>query len=265
MRRHLLRILLAAAVLGALLLWLNWIGVLPKLTAAVDQSTGQHQGQEVQKATDASGQAGQDAASKGAELIRQIDAGGIDSIAPGDVIELLGDLPANTPGQRIPDYRRDAFGPAWADVDKNGCDTRNDILTRDLTGTTVDNRCRVLSGTLNDPYTGKVIHFVRGEKTSPAVQIDHIYSLSQAWNNGAWTWTPERREQFANDPSNLLAVDGPTNQAKSDHGPAEGFPPTPAFHCEYARLYVAVAVKYELQITAADKTALSTGLGTCAR
>lgn len=265
MRRNLLRLLFAAVVIGAVLLWMNLTGILPNLTAAVDQTTGQHHGQEVQKAADEAKNTAEDLGAQGAELIQQINAGGVDSVPSVELIQVLGTIPAGTPGQRIPEYRRDQFGPAWMDVDGNSCDTRNDILKRDLTDTTTDSRCRVLTGTLHDPYTGKIIHFVRGEKTSPAVQIDHIYSLSQAWENGAWQWTLERREQFANDPMNLLAVDGPTNQAKSDHGPANGLPPNQGFHCQYARSYVAVAVKYGLQITDADKTALTTALGTCAK
>ena len=48
-------------------------------------------------------------------------------------------------------YKRTQFGKAWADVDHNGCDTRNDILSRDLSG--VKHRfgthsCVVKSGTL---------------------------------------------------------------------------------------------------------------------
>ena len=76
-----------------------------------------------------------------------------------------------------------------------------------------DDSCIVLSGTLDDPYTGEVITFERGEHSS-AVQIDHVVALSDAWQKGAQQWSAETREQFANDPANLLAVDGPANQQK---------------------------------------------------
>ena len=116
-------------------------------------------------------------------------------------------------------YKRTQFGKAWADVDHNGCDTRNDILNRDLSGVkhklgTHD--CVVKSGTLQDPYTGKTITFKRGQKTSTAVQIDHVVALSDAWQKGAQKLSKTTRTELANDPYNLLAVQGRANQQKSD-------------------------------------------------
>ena len=108
-------------------------------------------------------------------------------------------------------YDRDQFGPAWADVDHNGCDTRNDILDRDLEDTAYrpgTQDCIVTSGVLQDPFTGAEIQFVRGQDTSSAVQIDHVVALSDAWQKGAQQLNEETRRQFSNDPLNLLAVDG---------------------------------------------------------
>lgn len=151
-------------------------------------------------------------------------------------------------------YSREAFGPSWEDVDKNGCDTRNDILQRDLTKTRVDpNGCTVVSGTLNDPYTGKTIQFVRGKDTSAAVQIDHIVPLSYAWKAGASDWDAQKRLQFANDPENLMSVDGPTNGKKSDKGPSQFVPPNKAYVCEYLGKFQAVTQKYSLTITSEDQ------------
>jgi hypothetical protein len=68
-------------------------------------------------------------------------------------------------------YSREEFGPVWYDTDHNGCDTRNDILARDLTGKTFKpgtNYCLVTTGTLADKYTGTTIDFVRGQETSTA-------------------------------------------------------------------------------------------------
>lgn len=151
-------------------------------------------------------------------------------------------------------YSREAFGPSWEDVDRNGCDTRNDILQRDLVQTRIDpGGCTVVSGTLNDPYTGKTIQFVRGKDTSAAVQIDHVVPLSYAWKNGASSWDAEKRLQFANDPDNLMAVDGPTNGSKSDKGPSEFMPPNEAYQCEYIGKFQAVTQKYDLTITSEDQ------------
>lgn len=179
-----------------------------------------------------------------------------------DFVESLGAI-ESAKAERIPDYKRDRFGPAWADTDGNGCDTRNDILARDLTKITRDNRCRVLTGVLADPYTGKTIVFERGEKTSQAVQIDHIVPLSMAWQSGAWKWGDADREQFANDPLNLLAVDGPTNNAKGGRGPSRWLPPAESAHCDYAKSYVAVMTKYSLTIEDADRKALNAILLRC--
>ena len=97
-------------------------------------------------------------------------------------------------------YAREEFGQAWADVDRNGCDTRNDVLRRDLTDTTLKqgtHGCLVLSGTLADPYSATSIAFLRGEATSTAVQIDHVVALSDAWQKGAQALTLERRTALA--------------------------------------------------------------------
>ena len=111
-------------------------------------------------------------------------------------------------------YEREQFGAGWAEVES--CDMRNFILQRDLENEVfAEASCIVLSGTLNDPYTAKVIQFQRGETTSDDVQIDHVVALSDAWQKGAQQMDIALRAEFANDPLNLLAVDGPTNNEKS--------------------------------------------------
>lgn len=140
-------------------------------------------------------------------------------------------------------YSRDQFGAAWADVDHNGCDTRNDILNRDLTNKTYKagtHNCVVTSGRLVDPYTAAVIDFVRGQSTSAAVQIDHVVALSDAWQKGAQQLIADRRKQLANDPYNLLAVDGPSNQRKSDGDAATWLPANKSFRCSYVARQIGV-------------------------
>ncbi|MBF4587945.1 HNH endonuclease family protein [Curtobacterium sp. VKM Ac-2887] len=164
-------------------------------------------------------------------------------------------------------YDRDAFGQAWADTDRNGCDTRNDVLRRDLTAVVTKpgtNGCVVLSGTLHDPYTGRTIVFERGNTSSLAVQIDHRVPLAYAWRHGAASWTPEERERFANDQAaNLVAVDGPANEEKSDFGPAEWMPANTGDACSYAASFVTVATKWRLSIATADEGALNRILTGC--
>ena len=124
-------------------------------------------------------------------------------------------------------YDRDLFGGGWVDTDRNGCDTRNDILARDLTNVTYrpgTRDCVVETGTLADPYSGTLIAFVKGNTTSNDVQIDHVVALSDAWQKGAQQWNGNTRIAFANDPLNLLAVDGPLNLQKGDGDTATWLP-----------------------------------------
>jgi hypothetical protein len=163
-------------------------------------------------------------------------------------------------------YSRDQFGQAWADVDRNGCDTRNDMLRRDLTSLAIKpgtRDCVVLSGFLNDPYTAAPISFQRGSSTSTAVQIDHVVALSDAWQKGAQQLSPAQRTAFANDPLNLLAVDGPANQQKSDGDAATWLPPNRSFRCEYVARQISVKSSYSLWVTQAEHDAMARVLGDC--
>ena len=163
-------------------------------------------------------------------------------------------------------YTRDQFGPAWADVDRNGCDTRNDILKRDLTNEVFKektNGCTVLSGTLVDPFSGETINFVRGVATSSEVQIDHTVALSNAWQTGAFKLTADQRKAFANDPLNLLAVKGRLNSQKGDGDAATWLPPLKSYRCEYVSRQIAVKIKYKLWFTAPEKEAMIRILKTC--
>lgn len=167
-------------------------------------------------------------------------------------------------------YSRSQFGPAWTDDNDdagghNGCDTRDDILARDLTNLQYkDNkRCVVLSGILNDPYTGKIIDFRRGPSTSAAVQIDHMVPLGNAWVTGAQQISARARQNLANDPINLMAVDGPANEQKSDGDAATWLPPNKGFRCAYVARQVQVKTKYGLWVTPPEKAAIERVLSGC--
>ena len=163
-------------------------------------------------------------------------------------------------------YERERFGDGWVDTDRNGCDTRNDVLARDLTGETFrpgTDDCVVLTGTLDDPYSGRTIDFRRGEDTSDDVQIDHVVALSDAWQKGAQGWDADRRTAFANDPLNLLAVDGPLNMQKGDGDAATWLPPNTAHRCAYVARQVAVKAGYGLWVTRAERNAAATVLAGC--
>lgn len=161
-------------------------------------------------------------------------------------------------------YERELFGERWADVDGNGCDTRNDVLARDLQDVTLRrDGCLVETGVLHDPYTGRRIDFVRGPQTSQAVQIDHVVALYDAWRTGAREWTYARRTQFANDPANLLAVDGEANDDKGHADASRWLPPNPGFRCEYVAAQVRVKAAYGLWMTPEEHGAAREVLESC--
>lgn len=166
-------------------------------------------------------------------------------------------------------YSRAQFGQAWTDdaaVDggHNGCDTRNDVLRRDLLQPTIrpgSNGCVVTAGTLTDPYTGRPLQFTAGKQ--PTVQIDHVVSLSNAWQTGATSITAAQRQNLANDPLNLQSTASAVNRAKSDGDAATWLPPNKAYRCTYVARQVAVKAKYRLWVTSAERQAISTVLVTC--
>ena len=174
---------------------------------------------------------------------------------------LISRVPTASPGSHD-GYERDAFGYAWKDtvdevpLGRNGCDTRNDILARDGRALRFrdDDECVVTAMRLFDPYTGEEVNW-RKEKATE-VQIDHVVPLSYAWRFGAATWSTAQRERLANDPLNLLPVDGSANGGKSDAGPAEWLPPDRHIRCSYATRFAQVALAYALPVSAQDKRAM---------
>jgi hypothetical protein len=207
------------------------------------------------------------ATGRGSRFVADAD---VPTVAQGvDILAGIPSIPARVHGN---DYRRAAFGDAWTDDNSapgghNGCDTRNDILDRDLVDKTFTaiKRCpaAVATGTLYDPYTNDTIAFTRGNQVGAAVQIDHIVPLALAWDLGARDWPDDLRRRFANDPANLLAVDGQTNQDKGDAEPADWMPPNHAFWCQYAVQFAAVLRGYALPIDDRSAAVLRDAAGTC--
>ena len=214
-------------------------------------------------AEDAAGTAGEAAPSSSAPAVPTAPATAParagTALALLDTLEVKGRAPKTG-------YERERFGQSWADVDRNGCDTRNDILRRDLVDVVLKagtGGCKVLRGTLHGPYTGTTIAFVSGPDTSADVQIDHVVALSDAWQKGAQSLSADERAAFANDPLNLLAVDGPTNQSKSDGDAATWLPPNKAYRCPFVARQVAVKAEYGLWVTAAERDAIARVLADC--
>jgi len=159
-------------------------------------------------------------------------------------------------------YSRSEFGDGWANV--GACDLRNIMLSRGMTDVVLsEDNCIVLSGTLNDPYTGKIIQFTRGSSTSSDVQIDHVVALSDSWQKGAQNLSYETRVKLANDPLNLLPVEGKANQEKGDSDAASWLPANKSFRCQYVARQIAVKSKYGLWITEAEKASIKRVLNGC--
>ncbi len=204
---------------------------------------------------------------------RPVDAAAlaaVPTVAPGaDVLAGIVLVPKRI---RATDYRRSAYGEAWDDDNgapggRNGCDTRDEILDRDLTDKSYvsTKRCvnAVAVGSLRDPYTNATVAFIRGSQVGASVQIDHIVPLAFAWDMGARDWPEATRKRFANDPANLLAVAGQANQDKGDLPPGEWMPPNTAFWCTYAMQFIEVLRGYGLPVDEPSARQLRTATAEC--
>ena len=177
--------------------------------------------------------------------------------------DLLAALPVKGPAPATGYDRSGDFGSAWLDVDRNGCDTRNDVLARDLSDVVRSGPCRVLSGELVSPYTGATIDFVRGNTTSTAVQIDHVVALENVWRTGGQQLTQDERQALANDPENLFAVDQHSNAQKRSGDAATWLPANTAFRCTYVEHQVAIKTTYRLWVVPAEHDAIERVLARC--
>ena len=199
--------------------------------------------------------------------VGHVPAGTLDPVAAGAALDQLRVAPKST----LAGYERDCgsgsgcvFGPAWSDVDANGCDQRNDVLHRDLTDVEVregTQGCVVVAGTLDDPYTGTTVSFTKARAAE--VPIDHVVPLAAAWTQGADGWTDDQHERFGNDLGNLIATTRGQNSAKGDSTAEEWVPADPAYGCSYATVVVTVKQDYALSVTAEEADALHSLLATC--
>ena len=171
-------------------------------------------------------------------------------------------------------YDRDQFGSEWDDAvgtwpwSRNGCDTRNDVLKRDLVNVKFDGGdCDVVSGTLPyEPYTGTKNYRFDAEDDEYATDLDieHVVALGNVWVTGGSQWTEAKRALVANDPINLFAADPSSNRQKGDADFATWLPSNKSFRCDYAAKQITVKAKYGLWVTSAEKAAMTTVLKGCA-
>jgi hypothetical protein len=160
-----------------------------------------------------------------------------------------------------PEPRREAYRRSlykhWIDADGDCQDTRQEVLIRDATGK-VDfekpKKCNVVRGQWNDPYTGKIFREPR------QLDVDHVVPLKNAHESGAWRWSAEKRQDYANyliDNRHLLAVNGSENRKKGAKGPDEYMPPDPAFRCDYVQEWVKIKRDWGLSLTDPEKRAVA--------
>lgn len=185
-----------------------------------------------------------------------------------DPLAALASLPAIGIGESLAPtpYDREVFGQQWLDVDRNGCDTRNDILRRDLENLVVKEGtqgCVAYSGRFMDPYTAQEFVFERGSGNAGELHVDHVVALSDAWHKGAGNWTDERRAEFANDPMNLLVTFGEVNMAKGGRDAGSWVPPNELAGCGFAVHVVWVKERYDLAVSIDESSTLRDLLATC--
>ena len=144
-------------------------------------------------------------------------------------------------------YDRSLFH-VWADEDHNCINTRHELLAKLSTRAPIfsADHCRVVRGRWNDPYTGLIFF------NSRKMDIDHIVPLYWAWQHGADRWAPAKRESFANDFRNLVAVDASTNREKGAQGPLEWLPPNRSYQCQYILRFTRIIKLYGLQQSRAE-------------
>jgi hypothetical protein len=184
-----------------------------------------------------------------------------DAASAGAGPSALLDRLAVGPEQDAATYRRAAFGRRWADVDGNGCSTRDDVLARDLEQVRRRGRCVVVAGTFTDVYTGATGRFEKAR--ADLVQIDHVVALAEAWRSGASTWTEDRRLRYANDPTVLVVTTRAVNSGKGDQDAGTWAPADRSRACRFARMVVEIKTAYGLSVDPRERAGLRSDLAGC--
>ena len=173
--------------------------------------------------------------------------------------------PSDPIGLRIEPEHGDGYSRSlfrhWVDADGNGCDTRREVLIAEsVTPVTVGSGCSITGGTWFSVYDNVTT------TDSSSFDIDHVVALKEAWDSGAWNWTPAQRQSFANDlsqPFFLIAVSASSNRSKSDNDPAEWLPTNASYRCDYVRIWIDVKRAWDLSVDQAEHDALARILSTC--
>lgn len=150
----------------------------------------------------------------------------------------------------IPKFERKDW-PHWQDLDKDGEDTRQEILKRDsLATTSIGDNGLISKGLWACPYTGRVI------RAAKRIDVDHVIALGEAHRMGGFAWSKQQRADFANDPENLLCSYLSANRAKSDLDSFEGMPSNIAIWARYLIIRKKIVEKYGLIQSPAELRAI---------
>jgi hypothetical protein len=140
-------------------------------------------------------------------------------------------------------YNRSLF-KHWIDADKDGCNTRAEVLIEEaIVRPKIGPKCKLTGGEWISAYDGKKV------TNSSQLDVDHLVPLAEAWRSGAWKWTAAQRQAYANDLENseaLIAVTLTTNRAKGDKDPYLWTPSKN--YCEYLSSWLKIKSKYNLTV-----------------
>ncbi|MGV4985716.1 HNH endonuclease family protein [Streptomyces sp. NRAIS4] len=157
--------------------------------------------------------------------------------APGETVtapvrDLLAQLPVRAEDRT--GYERSKF-KHWIDADKDGCNTRAEVLKAEAVVAPVQGpKCTLSGGEWYSPYDNRYIDGPKG------LDIDHLVPLAEAWDSGAYAWTAKEREAYANDLGDdraLIAVSAASNRSKADQDPSTWLPPAAGYRCTYVAGY----------------------------
>ncbi|MFD0558706.1 uncharacterized protein DUF1524 [Stackebrandtia endophytica] len=150
-------------------------------------------------------------------------------------------------------YSRNKFRH-WIDEDRDGCNTRNEVLIDEaFVAPEVDEDCRLTGGEWYSYYDGQMFTEARG------LDIDHMVPLAESWDSGAYDWDASRRRAYANDLGDfrsLVAVSARTNRSKADQDPSTWMPPRAEARCQYIAEWTAVKTRWGLTVDPAELDAL---------
>ncbi|MEV1167414.1 HNH endonuclease family protein [Nonomuraea sp. NPDC049784] len=172
--------------------------------------------------------------------------------APPLLWDAVADLPVSTENRQ--GYQRTSF-KHWIDADRDSCNTRNEVLIDEaIEAPQVGERCTLTGGRWYSYYDNVTV----GQAS--ALDVDHLVPLAEAWDSGASNWTPQQREDYANDlsaPYHLVAVTARSNRSKADQDPADWLPPYEPARCRYVTEWTAVKVRWGLTVDTREKAALT--------